>query len=126
MAYISKEEKTQKITALKAAFPKLKFSARIEHHSTLIITISDTAMFLESREEAKQKAHQWFINMDREPKFPAENNDQFSLASKYSKIWQIANEGNFDHSDSMTDYYNIGFYLQINVKRSKETIKKAA
>ncbi len=36
------------------------------------------------------------------------------------KIWKIANQWNYDNSDSMTDYFDVGYYLDIDIKKSED------
>lgn len=47
-------------------------------------------------------------------------NHYFELSAegflKLSSIFAIANQWNHDHSDSMTDYFDIGYYLDIDIK----------
>lgn len=46
------------------------------------------------------------------------NYPQFSTAfcEKLDAIYQIANQWNYNHSDSMTDYFDVGYYLDIDIK----------
>lgn len=46
------------------------------------------------------------------------NYPQFSTAfcEKLEAIYQIANQWNYDHSDIMTDYFDVGYYLDIDIK----------
>lgn len=46
------------------------------------------------------------------------NYPQFSTAfcEKLEAIYQIANQWNYDHSDSMSDYFDVGYYLDIDIK----------
>ena len=48
------------------------------------------------------------------------NRDAWELSTDfYNKcmaIYKIANQWNYDHSDSMTDYFDVGYYLDIDIK----------
>lgn len=46
------------------------------------------------------------------------NYPQFSTAfcEKLDAIYKIANQWNYNHSDIMTDYFDVGYYLDINIK----------
>lgn len=48
----------------------------------------------------------------------------FTLSSKFWHkclcIYQIANQWNYDNSDSMTDYFDVGYYLDIDIKHDKD------
>lgn len=50
------------------------------------------------------------------------NYPQFSTAFcvKLDAIYKIANQWNYDHSDSMSDYFDIGYYLDIDIKYPAE------
>lgn len=37
--------------------------------------------------------------------------------NKIKAVFAIANQWNYDHSDSMTDYFDVGYYLDIDIKR---------
>ena len=39
------------------------------------------------------------------------------LYDKLTAVWAIANQWNYDNSDSMTDYFDIGYYLDIDIKK---------
>ena len=62
------------------------------------------------------KAHE-FSNYHRE----RENYPAFTTAffNKLNNIYLIANQWNYNNSDSMTDYYDIGYYLDIDIKNSE-------
>lgn len=48
------------------------------------------------------------------------NNDAWTLTTAfYNKcmaVYKIANQWNYDNSDSMTDYFDVGYYLDIDIK----------
>ena len=50
-----------------------------------------------------------------------ERNDYFELTTAfYNKclaVYKIANQWNYDNSDSMTDYFDVGYYLDIDIKK---------
>ena len=54
------------------------------------------------------------------------NNWEFTTKfyNKLLAIYQIANQWNYDHSDSMTDYFDVGYYLDIDIKH--DTIEPRA
>lgn len=51
----------------------------------------------------------------------------FSTAfyNKCLAIFQIANQWNYDHSDSMTDYFDVGYYLDIDIKTPEDLTPRA-
>lgn len=48
-------------------------------------------------------------------------NDQIDMTAaffnKVSAVYKIANQWNYNHSDSMTDYFDVGYYLDIDIKK---------
>ncbi len=40
--------------------------------------------------------------------------------NKLKAVWAIANQWNYDNSDSMTDYFDVGYYLDIDIKRADD------
>ena len=39
---------------------------------------------------------------------------------RLQKIFQIANQWNYDNSDTMTDYFDVGYYLDIKIKKPED------
>lgn len=54
----------------------------------------------------------------------SERNRYFEFTSdfynKVRAVYLIANQWNYNHSDSMTDYFDVGYYLDIDIKRPEE------
>ncbi len=109
MAFVSKEKSKTVKQELEAAFPKKdgwKFSVTIEHYTTLRVAVMTAPInLIDSTDEFDLKRnHQTF-------------NDYYLNCYKESetltKIKEIANKGNFDHSDSQSDYFHVGFYFNL-------------
>lgn len=43
-----------------------------------------------------------------------------TLYNKLCAIWSIANQWNYDNSDSMSDYFDVGYYLDIDIKKADD------
>lgn len=43
-----------------------------------------------------------------------------ALYNKLCAIWSIANQWNYDNSDSMSDYFDVGYYLNIDIKKADD------
>lgn len=109
MAYITKEQTAKFRLELKKEFPTKegwKFSVRISHHSSVIVTILEAPINfnLEGR-DYKQVNSKWISE------HWGEGPDAIAL----QRITDICNEGNFDNSDSMTDYFHVGWYFTLNI-----------
>lgn len=94
MAYITSEEVKEIRNEIKAAFPKnFKFSITREHCSVVNVNLMASPLAIESNGNRTFKSHKTIKRI----------------------IDTIVNKKNFDHSDSMTDYFHVGFYTRIEV-----------
>ena len=100
MAYITTERVAEIRKELKAEFSNIKFSVVREHYSSVNISIM-AAPFR-------------FTERDYEP-ISFYNLDKYENSEILNRIFQIANKGNHDRSDSQSDYFDVGFYLNIRV-----------
>lgn len=119
MAYMSQERKAKIAANLKAVIPSdWKYSLRVDRHSTLVLTIrkapEDLLSFL------KEPVNGW----DSRTKYAALNPywlregfvDQHGrMADLFAKIKDVMMEGNHDRSDIMTDYFDVGWYIDIKI-----------
>lgn len=77
-------------------------------------------------EEDRRTAYNNFIKyylckVDNFPRYHHERGECWELTSAfYNKciaVFNIANQWNYDNSDSMSDYFDIGYYLDIDIKK---------
>lgn len=93
MAYISTEQVKVIRENLKKEFPQFKFSVKREHYSKVCVSIlSGNVDFGTTYKKFK-----------------------FEKDGVLGKINSIVNTGNFDESDSMTDYFHVGFYTDMSI-----------
>jgi len=107
MAYISAEKTRQIREELKLRFPKKqgwKFSVKKDHGSLRIAILEAPVRFCEKD------------NGTLNHYYP----EQYENSGLLKKITGIANgdflaadESNYDNSDSMTDYFDVGWYISI-------------
>lgn len=123
MAYMSQEKKAQIAALLKKAIPSdWKWSLAVQDHSTICLTIAGAPIDL----VAAYAKH----SMDEIPRAAAKRNghvdvnpywwkDHFSpeLVDVFAKIFDALNKDNYDRSDSMTDYFNVGHYVSVSIGR---------
>jgi hypothetical protein len=115
MTYISKEEKTAKAIALRALGKQygVKLTVARRHHSTIELNIAAGKI-------------DFFSEYQGEKGFYGENylsvntfyiDEHFTGESKafLLKAFDILNNGNHNNSDIMIDYFDIGFYVDINI-----------
>ena len=114
MAYINQEKKATMMPAFKAAFAKygVKGSVSIRHSSTLIVTISSGPMRELSGFDGEELS--WYLRTTNERTPPAQNPQ---IISMINELLDIANEGNWDESDTQTDYFNVGWYVEVRAGR---------
>ena len=108
MAYITVEQVKKMRQKIRAEFltkKGWKISVRRDRCSSVFVDIL----------EAPIK----FTDKDYEQVNPYYINDHYQGWPKNAllKIKEIINDGNFDKSDSMTDYYHVGWYAWISIGR---------
>jgi len=122
MAYIDNTDVKAIRTELKKAFPKMKFSVRKEHHSSVHISIVKGPAALESIFEGDEyAAKNRYSQLNHfHPHFYGEHE---ALVRKISEIAHTApagagganNKGYYDNSDAMTDYFDTAYYVNLAI-----------
>lgn len=116
MAYMNQEKKAVIAAEVKKVIPSSwKWSLAVHHHSTLILTISAAPVDL-IREHLPSE----YINPDKDHylqlnEFHLEHAYKGELLAIFTRIKDAMNTGNWDKSDIMTDYFNVGHYVNIHV-----------
>jgi hypothetical protein len=106
MAYISAKSTRMIKKALKETFPEFTFSVRNEDHTSVGVTIksgpTDFGYHLQNYENSE-------------------------LLTKMLYIINTSGEDeNFDKSDSMTDYFHVGYYVHMEVGTWEKPFVKTA
>jgi hypothetical protein len=113
MAYISAEDTRLIRKALKEKFPKAKFSVRKHNHIELQVVIKSAPIQIEVDADGYK-----YINHYHLHRYP-ENEKSF-----YKEVLEIMNNAgtrpNFNNSDSMTDYFHVGYWINLSVKLPKD------
>ncbi len=105
MAYISTEDIKKIRIALKKTFPEFKFSVRQSHGTGISVTLISGPVDFGLKEDYMQ------INQYHTEFYKNED-----LLKKMLNIIDTAGERqNFDKSDSMTDYFHVGYYVDLSV-----------
>jgi hypothetical protein len=115
MAYMSQEKKQSIHAALKRVIPTgWKWSLAVRNHSTIVLTIAAAPVDLlgEIRRVCRgATGTHWGVNdhcLDR----------QFDQTLPLMRLIVAAlNYGNHDRSDIQTDYFDVGWYVDINIGR---------
>jgi len=132
MAYVSQERKQSLAPAIKAVLKKygVKGSLSIRTHSSLVLTIKSGKIdFVENFIETDSKVlhgrkmSQAQINHIRKNQSVDVNpywyHEHFSGKAKdfLKEVLAAMNKGNHNNSDAMTDYFDVGWYVDVNIGR---------
>jgi hypothetical protein len=130
---MSQEKKAKIAAALKGVVPKdWKYSLAVDNHSTLVFTVSAGP-----KGPLERPA---YVGYDGQHHEAGMVSGAYRQINKYhldkcfpkgpvleaaQKIMATINEagGNYDNSDLMTDYHDVGFYVDFNVGRWNKPFK---
>ena len=126
MAYISQEKKAQLAPGIKAVLKKygMKGSLSVNNHSTLVCNISEGPLdIIGNMYEIASKKPGSHYNCGESPKPAHIQVNEHWISEHYTgKVRDFLNElkdsmnvGNHDRSDIQTDYFNVGWYIYINI-----------
>src|SRR5208337_4379962 len=130
MAYVSQQLKAKLAPAIKAVCKKYGLTATIavRHHSTLILNVKSGPIdFIGNNSEVLAKlrsfgrdvycdaasaAARTYMDVN-----PYHFSDQFTgrALDFITEVMAVMNVGNWDKSDSQTDYFNVGWYVDVNI-----------
>ena len=132
MAYMSQERKAQISPAVKAILKKYKVkgSLSVRNHSTLSLTIKSGAIdFVENfiqtdanvihGKKMSQDQIDWIRKNQSVDVNPYWYHEHFSGTAKQflREVLTAMNDGNWDKSDIQTDYFDVGWYVDVNIGR---------
>lgn len=105
MAYMSQDRKKELTPGIKSVLKKhsMKGTISVDHHSTLCVTVREGVIdFGEQR-----GVNPYYIDRDYAANPPARD---FLMELK-----NAMDVGNYDNSDPMSDYFDVGWYVEINI-----------
>ncbi len=132
MDYVSQERKQSLAPAIKAVLKKygVKGSLSIRTHSSLVLTIKSGKIdFVENFIETDSKVlHGRKMSQDQIDHIrknqsvdvnPYWYHEHFSGKAKdfLKEVLAAMNKGNHNNSDAMTDYFDVGWYVDVNIGR---------
>jgi len=132
MAYMNQEKKAKIAPVIKAILKKygIKGSLSVRNHSTLVLNIkSGTIDFIENYIQTdKDKPYAKYMTEDQIEYIrknqsldvnPYWYQDHFTGKAKnfLKEIFTAMNDGNHDNSDIQTDYFDVGWYVDVNIGR---------
>lgn len=126
MAYVSQELKAKLAPTVKAVLKKYKVkgSLSVNNHSTLVLNIKSGPIdFIANFNETMEARPGGFRNGTPAEGYIQVNpywfQEHFTGQAKdfLAEVHAAMNDGNFDESDSQSDYFHVGWYSDINVGR---------
>jgi len=125
MAYMNQEKKKTIDEAVKAICAKygVKYTLAVRHHSTIVMTIKSAPLdFLADAVECR-----WNAEALQEHRQPTTVNpycwrEHFkgNALEFLRAIFSALNDGNWDKSDIQSDYFNVGWYVDLRLGTSEK------
>jgi len=121
MAYMSQERKKELAPKIKEICKKygVKATLGVNNHSTLVLNINSGSV--DFFDEATERAHVGSNNISSGyldvNHYHYKDHFTGKARSFLSEVIPAMNVGNFDKSDIMTDYFHVGWYIDVNVGR---------
>jgi hypothetical protein len=121
MAYFDQQMKQARVPAAKKVLKKygMRASFAVRHHSTFICNIKSGPLDIIGNMQKMQDQHakvsgRTCTNISVNTHWIDRNYDG-QVRDFLRELTAAMNTGNHDNSDIMTDYFDVGFYLEINV-----------
>lgn len=125
MAYVSQELKKELAPTIKTILKKhgLHGSLSVQDHSALVLTIRKGYLdfFKNYNEKSKELAtdiNKTFYAISghiQVNEYHLDSNFTGKVLNCLKELREAMNKGNFNHSDSMSDYFHVGWYTYINI-----------
>lgn len=115
MAYVSQELKAKLAPQIKKICAKygVKATLAVRHHSTLVLNIKSGKIDFFNDYGAREDAEKYgYIDVN-----PYHYKNHF-IGEAYhflSEVIPAINNGNHDNSDIQTDYFDVGWYIDVNI-----------
>jgi hypothetical protein len=117
MAYMSQENKKELAPGIKAVLKKFGFKGTlsVRHHSSLVVTVAEGPVSLPNNHHGNSYAQ---VN-------------EYYIEDHWDGIWKdfllelkaAMMIGNHNNSDLMSDYFDVGWYININIGRWDKAYK---
>lgn len=119
MAYIDQDKKKAIAANLKKVVPAgWKYSLAIRHHSTLVLTIQSAPFdLIRAFKPSEYFNPETATHADVCRYHYHDHFEDECVAEAFDAIFDVLNDGNWDRSDSQTDYFDVGWYVDIKIGR---------
>ena len=126
MAYVSPSMKAERAPAIKAILKKynVKGSLAVRNHMTLVLNIKSGSIDFIGNSNRVCGADHYQVSRGFKPNTSGyEQVNQYHFQNHYdgkaknflNEVLDAMNTGNHDNSDIQTDYFDVGFYININI-----------
>lgn len=116
MAYMNQEKKARIANLIKPILKKygVKGTLAVRNHSTLVLNLKSGKIDFYKDFGKEEEARRFGIQVN-----PYWYKDHFTGESKkfLSEVIPAMNAGNHDNSDIQSDYFDVGWYIDVNVGR---------
>lgn len=113
MAYMDSKKKAQLAPAIKSVLNKygMKGSLRVRNHSTLILTVTEGPIdFAAQAHKSEDLGTSIQVNV-----YWIKDHYKGKALAFLSEVKAAMSAGNHNRSDIMTDYFDVGWYVDINI-----------
>jgi len=114
MAYMSQDQKKAIVAAVKPILKKygIKATFGVRNYSTLVVNVKSGKIDFCKDFMAQTLRDQKYIDVN-----PYWYQDQFSGKAKafLKEVFPLLNTGNHDNSDISTDYFDVGWYVDVQI-----------
>ena len=125
MAYMSQDRKKEIAEVVKVILKEygVKGTLAVRHHSTLVLNINSGCIDFIGNYVSMMDSTKLENYLDFRPSYldinPYHYRDHFDGKAKefLNKVFNAMNKGNHDNSDVQTDYFDVGWYVDINIGR---------
>lgn len=119
MAYMNQERKAKIAANLKKVVPAgWKYSLAVRNHSTIVMNISAAPVnLIAAFKPSKYFDPETATHADVNPYWFREHFANEEVLKAFEKIFAALNDGNHDRSDIQTDYFDVGWYVDVNIGR---------
>jgi hypothetical protein len=125
MAFMSQARKAGIAAELKRVIPRgWKYSLAVQHRSTIVLNITSAPVDLLGQLKAvsaQRAAHgqreDYLAHASHARLNPYYFRESGLDIDVFAPIFEALNRGNHDRSDTMTDYFDVGWYVEVNIGR---------
>lgn len=124
MAYFNQDRKQERAPAIKAILKKynVKGSLAVRNHSTFVLKVKSGSIdfignfnkTIEARPGGFRNGSPAEKSIDVNPYWYQEHFDGVAL-DFLKEVFAVMNKGNHDNSDIQTDYFDVGWYVDVNI-----------